>query len=292
MYQGGILPWRKNAVSKVRRRHGMSGDFIYSEDVIRRQPVFLGGAARRVLIIAAAVLGAELVWLFVIIPCMPLSTVEVKTFEGLDRGTALSLAGINERSSWFTVDPGKAERALEEYCLVDSVRVIKRFPDRLQIFLEPRTAVALSLTRIQDRIVPVYFDREGVVFRIGGNGADSAVPILSGLVFDQPVPGMRLPSVFLPLLENIDRIGRDAPELLSAVSEIRINRSPFDGFDLYLYPVHSPLKVRLENGISEDILKYTMLMVDVFDTGNSGIDEIDFRTGVASYTVKEAPPGK
>ena len=270
----------------------MSGDFIYSEDVIRRRPAVPGGAGRRILIIAAAVLGAELVWLFVIIPCMPLSTVEVKTFDGLDRGTVLSLAGIGERSSWFTVNSLKAERALEEYHLVDSARVIKRFPDRLQIFLEPRTAVALSLARVRGRIVPVYFDREGVVFRVGGNGADSPVPILSGLVFDQPVPGMRLPLVFLPLLEDIDRISRDAPELLSAVSEIRINRRPFDGFDLYLYPVHSPLKVRLENGISEDILKYAMLVVDVFDAGNSGVDEIDFRTGVASYTVKEAPTGE
>jgi cell division protein FtsQ len=270
----------------------MSGDFIYSEDVIPRRPAVFTGAGRKLLIIAAAVLGAELLWLFVIIPCMPLSTLEVETLDGLDRETVLSLAGIGGGSSWFTVDPRKAEQALEEYYLVDSARVIKRFPDRLQIFLEPRTAVALSLARRGGRIVPVYFDRDGVVFRIGGNGAVPAVPVLSGLVFDQPVLGMRLPAVFHSLLEDIDRIGRDAPELLGAVSEIRINRRPFDGFDLYLYPVHSPLRVRLENGISEDILRYMMLMVDVFDTGNSGVDEIDFRTGVASYTVKEAPPGE
>ncbi|MDR2158519.1 MAG: FtsQ-type POTRA domain-containing protein [Treponema sp.] len=270
----------------------MSGDFIYSEDLIPRRPAVFTGAGRRLLIIAAAVLAAEMIWLFVITPCMPLSTVEVETFEGLDRGTVLSLAGISERSSWFIVDPRKMERALEEYYLIDSAKVVKRFPDRLQIFLEPRTAVALSLARVQDRIVPVYFDKEGVIFRIGGDGAGSAVPILSGLVFDQPVPGMRLPPVFLPLLEDIDRIGRGAPELLNAVSEIRINRRPFDGFDLYLYPVHSPLKVRLESGISEDILRYMMLMVDVLGAGNSEIDEIDFRTGVASYAVKEAPPGE
>jgi cell division protein FtsQ len=270
----------------------MSGDFIYSEDVIPRRPAFLGLAGRRILIIAAAVLGAELIWLFAVIPCMPFSTLEVETLEGLDRGTVLSLAGVGERSSWFTIDPRKAEQALEKHHLVDSARVIKRFPDRLRVFLEPRTAVALSLARMDGRIVPVYFDREGVIFRIGGSGADPAVPVLSGLVFDQPVPGMRLPAVFLPLLEDIDRLSRDAPELLGAVSEIRINRKPFDGFDLYLYPVHSPLRVRLESGLSEDILKYMLLMVDVFDSGNSGVDEIDFRTGVASYTVKEAPLGE
>ncbi|MDR1899432.1 MAG: FtsQ-type POTRA domain-containing protein [Treponema sp.] len=270
----------------------MSGDFIYSEDVIPRRRAVFTGAGRRILIAAAAVLGAELIWLFVIIPCMPLSTLEVETLDGLDRGMVLSLAGINDKSSWFTVDARKVEQALEEYYLVDSARVIKRFPDRLQIFLEPRTAAALSLARVNGRIMPVYFDREGVVFRIGGSGAPPAVPVLSGLIFDQPVLGMRLPAVFLPLLEDIDRIGRGSPELLGAVSEIRINRKPFDGFDLYLYPVHSPLKVRLESGISEDILRYMMLMVDVFDAGKSGIGEIDFRTGVASYTVKEAPSGE
>jgi cell division protein FtsQ len=276
----------------------MSGDFIYSEDVLPAK----GAASRnfekglkRLIIIAAVILGAECIWLFVVSPCMPLTTVEVDSFPGFDRAAVLSLAGIGERASFITVNTKAAEQALEAFYLVESARVIKRFPDRLRIYLEPRRAVALSLAAMADRVLPVYFDREGVIFKIGNNeGAltPANLPIISGLVFEQPGLGVRLPAAFGPLLADLEKIGTAAPELLGAVSEIRINRKPFDGFDLVLYPLHNPVKVRLENTINEDTLRYVMLMLDVFKSGHSAPEEIDFRSGTASYTIKEAPPGE
>jgi cell division protein FtsQ len=275
----------------------MSGNFIYSEDVLPAGPAVSGRfekGLKRLIIIAAVILGAECIWLFVVSPCMPLSTVEVNTFPGFDRAQVLALAGIGEGASFVSVDAGAAERALEGYHLVASARVIKRFPDRVRIYLEPRRAVALSLAAVSGRILPVYFDREGVIFKIGnGDGrAPANLPIISGLVFEQPVPGTRLPAVFGPLLTELEKIETVSPELLGAVSEIRINRKPFDGFDLILYPLHNPVRVRLEHTINEDTLRYVMLLLDVFGSNNSNPEEIDFRSGVASYTVKEAPPGE
>jgi cell division protein FtsQ len=103
---------------------------------------------------------------------------------------------------------------------------------------------------------------------------------------------MRLPAALTPLLEEIEKIKTASPELLGAVSEIRINRKPFDGFDLILYPLHNPVKVRLEHTINEDTLRYVMLLLDVFESEDTMPEEIDFRSGVASYTVKEAPSGE
>jgi cell division protein FtsQ len=275
----------------------MSGNFIYSEDVLPAKPAVSRGfekGLKRLIVIAAVILGAECLWLFVVSPCMPLSTVEVNTFSGFDRAGVLALAGISEGTSFFSLDAGAAETALKGYYLVESARVIKRFPDRVRIYLEPRRAVALSLAAVSGRFLPVYFDRDGVIFKIGnGDGrAPANLPIISGLVVEQPVLGMRLPAALGPLLTELEKIGASSPELLGAVSELRINRKPFDGFDLILYPLHNPVRVRLEHTINEDTLRYVMLLLDVFKSKDSIPEEIDFRSGVASYTVKEAPSGE
>jgi cell division protein FtsQ len=274
----------------------MSGGFIYSEDVLSSKsapaPV-LGKGLKRVLLAAAVVIGAELIWLFIISPCMPLSTVEIIGYHGLDRSQVLALAGIDSAASWFTVNTAKAEKELENFYLIDSAKVLKRFPDRVKIFIYPRVAAAMTLAPVNGRLTPVYFDDEGVIFNIGqGEPPLEKTPIISGIVIEDPRLGMRLPAVFSPFLANIEKINNEAPDLLQAVSEIRINRKPFDGFDLILYPVHNPVKVRLEPEINEDILRYVMLVIDVFASRHTELEEIDFRTGTALYTIKEAYSGE
>jgi cell division protein FtsQ len=250
---------------------------------------------KRLFIVAGLILAAEFIWLFGVSPCIPLSTLEVQGFPGFDGGEVLRYAGIGDKDSFVSINTAKTEKLLAAHYLVDNARVIKRFPDRLSIFLEPRRAVALSLAAVQGRLLPVYFDRHGVIFRIGtekGPVPPSNLPVISGLVIEDPVPGMRLPAALGPLLEELEKIESESPELMGAVSEIRINRKPFDGFDLVLYPVHNPVRVRLGNNLSENTLRYVMLMLDVFEEQDSRPGEIDFRSGVGSYTVKEAPSGK
>jgi cell division protein FtsQ len=249
---------------------------------------------KRLLILAGIVIGAQFIWLFVISPCIPFSTVEIRGFSGFDSTDVLVFAGIPEGASFVSVNTADAQRRLSSHYLVESARVIKRFPDRLSIFLQPRKAAALSLVNIRGRPVPLYFDRHGVVFQIGGADPDGQMhlPVISGLVFENPFLGMRLPPAFLPLLEDISKIYSDSPQLLAAVSEIRINRKHQDDFDLVLYPVHSSIRIRLENKLSEDTLRYVLLMLDVFESRSPKPREIDFRSGMASYKIKEATSGE
>jgi cell division protein FtsQ len=274
----------------------MAGDFVYADD-LSLKPAASGKiekGLKRLLIIAGFILGAELIWLFIVSPCIPLSTLEVRGFPGFDGADVLARAGIREGvSSFISVNAKEVEEILSTHHLVESVRVIKRFPDRLSIFLEPRRAVALSLAEVRGRLLPLYFDKYGVVFRIGGGEAPSAyLPIISGLAFENPVPGMRLPAALGPLLAELAKIEEDTPELLEAVSEIRLNPGVFNGFDLELYPVHYPARVRLGDNFSEDTLRYMLLMLDVFNAGGSVPTEIDFRSGMGSYKVKEARSGE
>ncbi|MDR0316403.1 MAG: FtsQ-type POTRA domain-containing protein [Treponema sp.] len=280
----------------------MSSDYLYPAqdglmDDYPAKPVSpkIEKGLKRLLIIAGTIIAAECVWLFCISPCIPFSTIEVKGFPGFDGPEVLSAAGIYEGASFISVNARTAEKLLASHYLVESVRVIKRFPDRLTVFLEPRLPVAMSLTPIQGRLVPLFFDRHGIVLKVGmarGETLPENLPLISGITFDDPFPGLRLPATVRPLLAQLGAINTGSPELLGAFSEIQLAGKAYNGFDVILYPVHYPIRIRLDKNFSEDTLRYVLLMLDVFKSGNSFPDEIDFRSGIGVYKVKEARSGE
>jgi len=126
-----------------------------------------------------------------------------------------------------------------------------------------------------------------VFFKTGDSLSFGAagLPIISGL--ENPQVYMQLPSSLTPLTEKISVISAASPELLSAISEIRIEQKAWEGYELVLYPVHSSIKVRIENDLSEEILRYMLLMLNVFEASYNKPQEIDFRSGIGSYKIKE-----
>jgi cell division protein FtsQ len=273
----------------------MSSGYAYAEDIVAaKTPAKLDKILKRLIMIIALILAAELIWLIGISPCMPLAAVELSAFPGIDKAAVMARAGIDARSSYMTVRPREIEEVLRTLPQVESARVIKQFPNRVKIILESRRAVALSLAGIDGRVRPVYFDKNGVVFKIGGAGSPepaSSMPIISGLVFEHASVGMRLPPMFTGFFTELERISDSAPELLAAISEIRINKKAYDGFDLVLYPAHGHVKVRTGSELNEDVLRYMMLFIDVFSSQGIDVEEIDFRAGTASYVIKEASSG-
>jgi len=242
---------------------------------------------KRLLVIAGVIIAAELIWLFVVSPFIPFSTIEVKGIAGLQRAEILRIAGIDDTSSFVSTNAKEVQERLCDNILVESAVVLKRFPDKLSIFLQPREAVAVTLTNNNSKQALAFVDRQGVYFKIEqtNSAGTSVLPVLSGI--ENPGLNMRLPSALVPLVENLSLIASSSPELLAAISEIRIERKAWDGFDLVLFPVHSSIKVRLENNLTEDVLRYMLLMLNVFETGIEKPQEIDFRSGMGSYKIKE-----
>jgi len=242
---------------------------------------------KRILIIAGIIFAAELIWLFGVSPFIPFSNIDVHGFDGFERAQILKHAGINERSSYFSTNVKEVKERLTANVLVESAVVIKRFPDKLSIFLTPRKAAAITLTTVGQRQVPICVDRHGVYFKFakGDYNETQNLPIISGV--ENPRINMRLPSGLISLVESITNISSTSPELLSAISEIRIERKAWDGYDLVLFPVHSSIKVRLENNLTEDMLKYMFLMLNVFEASFPLPQEIDFRSGMGSYKLSE-----
>ncbi|MDR0497070.1 MAG: FtsQ-type POTRA domain-containing protein [Treponema sp.] len=269
----------------------MAGDYILPEDVVPAEPTRFEKTLRVFIVVAVLCLGAELVWLLGITPFRPFSRIDLAGYDVVGREAILAQAGITARSSYISTDARAIERALINLSYLESARVFKYFPGRLQIILESRRPVAMALAGIDSKITPVLFDSQGVVFAVGGgeNGISYSgmLPVISGFTIDNPFPGMRLPGLFIPIFAELEKIQLSSPELLGAISELRINRKLFDDYDLILFPVHKKIKVRLSE-LNEDMLRYALLMVDVLTSQEESIDTLDFRSGIASYIPKEA----
>jgi len=269
----------------------MAEDYVLPEEIATAAPTRFEKFLRVFIVLAVLCLAGELVWLLGITPFRPFSGIEISGYEGIAREEILARAGISPDSSYFSVNVVNSEKALMGFSALESVKVLKHFPDKLHIILESRKPVAYALSSLNGRTVPVLFDNRGVIFRIGGNENDESLlyllPVISGLVIEDPFPGMKLPVMFVPLFQALEKIGISAPELFQAVSELRINRKSSDSFDIILYPAHKKIKVRLSE-LNEDLLRYTLLMVDVLASKDSGISSLDFRSGIASYIPKEA----
>jgi len=268
----------------------MSSDFLYADENIEIKPNTSKRNIKnfkRLIVIAMIIFAAEIIWLFGITPFIPFSTVEVQSFAGFERKDVLLLSGIDDNSSFFSTNVKEIQNILAGNILVESATVTKRFPDKLSIYLVPRSAIALALTNIGSKQIPIYVDRNGVFFKyaVAGLSETSPCPILSG--FTDVQLNMNLPSALVPLCENLYQIAVSSPQLLAAISEIRIERNAWDNYDIVLYPVHSSIRVRLENNLSEDVLKYMLLILNVFEDRSVKPQEIDFRSGVGSYRVKE-----
>jgi cell division protein FtsQ len=245
---------------------------------------------KRILTACSVLLAGELLWLFVINPCMPLSSVEIKGLDGVSRIAVLEQAGIDSRSSFMSVNARASEEALSAIPAVESATVIKHFPDSIEIVINSRVPVAVAAANIGGRTLPVFFDKEGVLFQIGRSGGaplNTTLPVISGLVFENINAGLRLPKFLVPLFSDLHTMSVEAPELLSTISEIRINKKKYETYELTLYPVYNPVRIRIGQRITEDKLRYMLLLLDVLGEKGVALDELDFRTDTASYKIRK-----
>ncbi|MDR0597269.1 MAG: FtsQ-type POTRA domain-containing protein [Treponema sp.] len=276
----------------------MSEEYVFERAVSGEKPVRspIDRRFKWLLTALAVLLAGELIWVLGVTPCMPFSVIEISGIPDLDRGEVLARAGIGLHSSYMTVDARGAELALNAMYQVESARVTKQFPDTIRIVLEGRRAAAMTLVPVKGKLEPVLLDKYGVVIQIGSEGAESGInvetlPIISGLVFADIALGMKLPAIFRKFFSDLVQLQDAAPELLGTISEIQVSRKAYDGFELALFPVHYPSKIRVGNEITADTIRYMLLLIDVLKKQGVMPEEIDFRTGTASYK-KEASLGQ
>jgi len=276
----------------------MLGDFIYTEEEVREEEGVrkhdvsrkIEKALKRFLALAAVITCCGLLWWFLINPAMMPATVTVSTFPGLGSEAVLRYARIGSGATYVSVNASEAQMLLSRHPLVESARVVKSFPDQISIHLEPRAAVAVSIARINGRMQPVYFDRHGVAFMIGGEPGASArpwLPVVSGLYSGALALylGSRLPDPVLPLFSRIGAIMDEDYRIWQAISEISVAWNDNGTFDLVLYPVNHSIRVRMGSDISAEDIFYALLVLDaVRRMGDSAPSEIDLRSGIGVFS--------
>ena len=240
----------------------------------------------------SAVLVLELAFHFFIAPKLVIDHIQVTADQGfpLTEAQVLAIAGLDQTEYYFSLNAAAVRSRLAAYPLVKDATVRKIFPNGLSISLQPRIPFAVSLVDSGSGSVPVAFDDQGVVIRVGESAIGRGnLPIISGVSIPAIQVGMRLPSELVAFLGELRQIKEQSPGLFAAISEVRFVRLGGSNFDVVLYPRDYHVRVRIGNTIDAHELSYIMMVLEV--TARQGminkVDELDFRTGQVIYKLKE-----
>lgn len=168
---------------------------------------------------------------------------------------------------------------------IDYVEIYKKFPNKIYINVKEREPVAMTFIERSDRSVPVQIDRNGVIFpdASASYSEKNSVPIVSGLPVEHLSEGMRIPLKYRSLIEQIAEIRSLPQNYFAAISEICVVPKESGNFELVLIPVSSRIRVLTDRTLNEDSLKYMMVVLDVVNSIEPDVSEIDLRYGSVSY---------
>jgi len=243
-----------------------------------------------VLVLVLVALG-ELGFHFLVRPELMISRVVVESEMSIPNQKLLQIAGLTGPHYFFSVDTAQVKRNLEAYAPVKSATVTKRFPNTLRVTLTGRKPLAMAFAQKDGHQVPLVFDEDGVVFEQGEDVSQWNLPVVSGLAFENPSPGVRLPRRLLAFLEDMKELSLKAPVLFHQISEYRIVQTGSQDFEVLLYPVNYHVPVRIGSQLDEEMCKYIVMVLDVFQRQKSldTIQELDFRTGQVVFRMREDP---
>jgi cell division septal protein FtsQ len=258
-------------------------------------------SAERLLIglLVAAILLALVAAAILLAPtALRVTRYELSGNASLTREELLSAALIHEKEYFFSLDAARVKSALEAEPRIADAEVTKLFPNGLRIAVRERKAVAAALVSIDGRARAVCLDAEGVAYAEASPEEAAAVPVLSGLRFEDFRVGTRLPPAVALVAASLGEIEAKEPALLSAISEIRLVRAAGPGgaagtTELLIYPLSQRIPVRVGASLDASTLRSIILVLDVLGTRGiaASVQEIDFRTGTVVYRTKEGQPG-
>mgnify|MGYP000560223595 CR=1 FL=1 len=218
--------------------------------------------------------------------------IRIEGLSNLSEQAVLEALGHVGSESLLTLDLKAMAERLQQNPRIARARLYRMFPSTLGVEIAERIAVAGVLLDSGQNTRLALIDAEGVAFA-EMESADSAVPslaILSGIRFAQFQAGQRLPDMLIPLMQDLGSLRRTSPELLSAFSEMKIDRISGSGAELVLYPVHAKTTVRMPLRLDPGTLRTALVVLDILRSRGLGSQpsEIDFRTGAVVYRMKEA----
>ncbi|NLC93105.1 MAG: FtsQ-type POTRA domain-containing protein [Treponema sp.] len=193
-----------------------------------------------------------------------------------------------DTSSWLKFDVNKAVALLSSEPEFESVSVQKKFPNIINISLQERDPVAMTFIAYGGKSTLVQIDKNGVIFPKKTNVKydTSDIPIISGLPIENMSEGMRIPSKYRSLLEEVNSIRQLPQKYFVCVDEICVLPKEYGNYELALIPSQSKIRVLTDRTLNEDSLKCMMVVLDVINRIDKDVSEVDLRYGSVSYRVK------
>ena len=190
-------------------------------------------------------------------------------------------------TNWFDFDVEQAVALLSSEAGIEHVSVEKKFPDKIYVNVEEREPVAVTFVMENGRTSPVQIDKNGVLFP--GKKAPSSedvLPIVSGLPVEYMSKGMRIPSKYRPLIDQISKISVLPQHYFASLSEICVLPKDSGNYELALIPSQSKVKVLTDRALNEDALKYMLVVLDVVNQIGTDVAAVDLRYGSVSYITR------
>lgn len=197
---------------------------------------------------------------------------------------AMKLIPMSARN-WFTFDVNVAAGILSSESCIKNVEIEKHFPDKILVNINERAPIALTYVNSNGKCIPMQIDDSGVLFSNKKNTAvaQSDLPIISGIPVDNMTGGMRIPSKYKPLIDQVTQVQSLPQKYFSAVSEICVIPKDSGNYELVLIPSSSHVRVRVGSALNEDVLKYMMVVLDVVKQMGTEAKSVDIRCGSVSY---------
>lgn len=237
-----------------------------------------------VFVVLALCVAGEFAYYKFLKPSLEYPVVSVSGTENYSAGEIVDVLRPMNVANWFDFDADKAVAIIASMPGIDTVSVRKSFPNKIYIEVAERTPVASTFIVNNGHSVPVQIDRNGYIFpERKGDAENASMTIISGLPVEHYSDGMRLPSKYRPLIEQIYNIQKLPQKYLAAVSEICVVPKEYGNYELVLIPVASKVRVLTDRSLNEDSLKYMMIALDVVNKIEPDAGEIDLRYGSVSY---------
>ncbi|WP_407428202.1 cell division protein FtsQ/DivIB [Treponema sp.] len=223
-----------------------------------------------------------------VIPCM--DRVDI-SWSGLSSYKVQNMQGVIGNSSnktFLTFSTSDVKSALLTIPGIEDVKVVRRFPNKVYINVLERKPIAMTFISNNGRTQPVCIDKNGVLFTsdVISSDSDKSIPLISGIPVENIPEGMRIPQKYRALMEQIDSIRSLSQNYFAAISEIHVIPKEYGNYELVLYPIQSQTRILTGRQLNEESLQYMIVALDVVNTLEPDVEEIDLRYGSVSYTTR------
>lgn len=245
------------------------------------------GILKIIVAVIAILIMMQILMYLLFIPCFSKPVVIYSGIENLNQTELNKSIEKMINSPWIKFNASEATSKLLSQSSIENVTITKTFPDKINIQISERKAVAKTLMNVDGCSVPVQIDKNGVLFSNGTSKiTDSSIPLISGLPVENLTEGMRLPSKYRALMAEISDIKSLPQKYFAALSEIQVVSKEYGNYELVLYPVKTHVKVLTDRSLTEDALKYMMVVLDVVNSIEPNVAEVDLRYGSVSYVTR------